>query len=205
MTDYTKGFGHINTHYFNGNKKLYKDFEKGFLSYLKKRNLYHILHCDETALGEAEFLDKNGEIFSDLVLCIDDASILLIINSMNDGRKAISILHEHYCRTKINYREYEKYGNELKFDYSSDEKVDNNEEIKKKHCCGVILKHFSSYKFNSSSTIRGRSRRSTTWRMMTKKFRATKRRMAAMETKKVKFKQHRDNDLGGNLNLSGIG
>ena len=41
--------------------------------------------------------DKNAEVFAELVQCLDDRSLSLVIReAKDDGRKAIGILREHY-------------------------------------------------------------------------------------------------------------
>ena len=51
---------------------------------------------DEEALAEDEA--KNGEAYAELVQCLDNKSLSLIMrDAKRDGRRALEILREHYA------------------------------------------------------------------------------------------------------------
>ena len=53
---------------------------------------------DKEALAEDE--EKNGEAYAELVQCLDNKSLSLVMrDAKRDGRKALNILREHYERT----------------------------------------------------------------------------------------------------------
>ena len=65
------------------------------LSFIRIQKLYDIFapSPDEGELDEA----KNADAFAELVQCLDDRSLSLIIReAKDDGRKALKVLREHY-------------------------------------------------------------------------------------------------------------
>ena len=82
---------------FNGDADRYEQWEVKMLAYMKLKKLKKIIlpAVDE---NEAVDDDKNDEAFSELVQFLDDTSLGLVIrDAKDDGRKALSILREHYA------------------------------------------------------------------------------------------------------------
>ena len=78
---------------FNGNESNFEIFEIKFLSYLRLCGLYNV--TQDTGSENDEEL--NAEVFAELIQCLDDRSINLIIRDARDnGRKALEILLLHY-------------------------------------------------------------------------------------------------------------
>lgn len=67
-----------------------------FLGYARLQKLYDIFvpAADEK---EAPSEAKNAEAVAELVQCLDDRSLSLVIReAKDDGRKALAVLREHY-------------------------------------------------------------------------------------------------------------
>ncbi|XP_064100742.1 uncharacterized protein LOC135211359 [Macrobrachium nipponense] len=72
-------------------------WEIKFLAHLRLRKLILDESEDRTS---AEFIDKNADIFAEIVQVLDDKSLQLIMrDAVNDGRKALAILRDHYQGT----------------------------------------------------------------------------------------------------------
>ena len=79
---------------FNGDESKYEFWEIRFLGHLRLCQLYSVIAATDD--GDVDG-DKNAEVFAELVQCLDDRSLSLVIREANDdGRKAIGILREHY-------------------------------------------------------------------------------------------------------------
>ncbi len=77
---------------FDGNEESYELWETRFLAYLRTMNLR------DTLTEEEPDERKNGRIYSELVTCIDDKSLGLIMrDAADDGKKAMKILKDHYA------------------------------------------------------------------------------------------------------------
>lgn len=69
-------------------------WEIKFLAHLRLRKLTLDESEDRTS---AEFIAKNADIFAEIVQVLDDKSLQLIMrDAVNDGRKALEILRDHY-------------------------------------------------------------------------------------------------------------
>ena len=80
---------------FDGDENKYELWEVKFLGYMRLQKLYKIFipSSDEEELSEA----KNADAFAELVQCLDDRSLVLVIReAKDDGRKALTVLREHY-------------------------------------------------------------------------------------------------------------
>lgn len=88
---------------FDSDEKNYELWETRFLAHMELRGLQQVLledpnidEDDEEALAEDERL--NGEAYAELVQCLDNKSLSLIMrDAKRDGRKALGILREHYA------------------------------------------------------------------------------------------------------------
>ncbi len=79
---------------FNGDERSFEIWDLKFTSYLRICSLHKVIEEHEETNVDAE---QNAEVFAELVQCLDDRSINLIIrDARNDGRKAMKILQEHY-------------------------------------------------------------------------------------------------------------
>ena len=79
---------------FNGDESKYELWEVKFLGYLRLRKLFDVIAATDATSVD---VDKNAEVFAELVQCLDDRSLSLVIREANnDGRKAVDILREHY-------------------------------------------------------------------------------------------------------------
>ena len=88
---------------FDGEEKSYELWETRFLAHMELRRLREVIlkdpeidEDDEEALAEDE--EKNGEAYAELVQCLDNKSLSLVMrDAKRDGRKALNILREHYA------------------------------------------------------------------------------------------------------------
>ena len=88
---------------FDGDEKSYELWETRFLAHMELRGLREVIledpqteEEDEVALAEDEA--KNGEAYAELVQCLDNKSLSLIMrDAKRDGRRALEILREHYA------------------------------------------------------------------------------------------------------------
>ncbi|CAB4014638.1 Hypothetical predicted protein, partial [Paramuricea clavata] len=89
------GYGPRRGLIFDGDENKYELWEVKFLGYLRLQKLYNIFipSSSERELDEA----KNADAFAELVQCLDDRSLALVIREAKDnGRKALTVLREHY-------------------------------------------------------------------------------------------------------------
>ena len=76
---------------FNGDERKYELWEAKFMGYL------HILKLKETVESEEPNAAKNADVYAELIQVLDDRSLSLVMReATDDGKKAISILREHY-------------------------------------------------------------------------------------------------------------
>ena len=81
---------------FDGDETKYELWEVKFLGHMRLQKLYHVIVPGEGEEGPPD-LDKNADAFAELVQCLDDRSLSLVIrDAKDDGRKALNILQEHY-------------------------------------------------------------------------------------------------------------
>ena len=95
------GYGNIMSstkrHIFDPEKDDYELWEVKFKALLRLNKLYATLNETPTAATQAAYDEKNAEIFSALVMWLDDKSIQLVMrDALDDGKKALGILKEHY-------------------------------------------------------------------------------------------------------------
>ena len=77
---------------FDGNDESYELWETRFLAYLRTMNLR------DTLTEEEPDERKNARIYSELVTCIDDKSLGLIMrDAADDGKAALKLLQDHYA------------------------------------------------------------------------------------------------------------
>ena len=89
------GYGPRRGLVFDGNESKYELWEVKFLTFRRIQKLYNIFvpSEEERELDEA----KNADGFAELVQCLDDRSLSLIIeDAKDDSRKALKVLREHY-------------------------------------------------------------------------------------------------------------
>ena len=78
---------------FDGDEQKWEQFECKFLAYMKIKNLKYVVASDMPASA-----DKREEAYSELVQCLDERSLNLIMrDARDDGRLAMQILREHYA------------------------------------------------------------------------------------------------------------
>ena len=81
---------------FDGDETKYELWEVKFLGHMRLQKLYHVIVPGEGEEGPPD-VDKNADAFAELVQCLDDRSLSLVIrDAKDDGRKALKILQEHY-------------------------------------------------------------------------------------------------------------
>lgn len=88
---------------FDGEEKNYELWETRFLAHMELRGLRDTIMevptidaNDAAALAEDE--EKNGEAYAELVQCLDNKSLSLVMrDASRDGRKALEILRRHYA------------------------------------------------------------------------------------------------------------
>ena len=85
---------------FNSDKDDYELWEMKFKAQLRLGKLDKILKEEPTEATQATYNESNQDIFSLLVMCLDDKALNLIMrDAENDGKKALKILREHYLGT----------------------------------------------------------------------------------------------------------
>ena len=81
---------------FDGDEAKFERWEQRFLGYLKLRKLKDVISAEEPG-EEEEWIEKNENVYAELIQLIDDTSLSLVMrDAENDGRKAMKILREHY-------------------------------------------------------------------------------------------------------------
>ena len=76
---------------FDGDETKYELWEVKFLGYLRIQKLLEVIESDSPDAA------KNAEVFAELVQCLDDRSLTLIIrDAKNDGKKALKVQRQHY-------------------------------------------------------------------------------------------------------------
>ena len=91
------GYGHQHPSmrlYFDGEEANYEQWELKFLAYMKIQKLKDVINPDSTTITSE---DQKESAFSQLVQYLDPRSTSLIMrDAVNDGRKALTILRDHY-------------------------------------------------------------------------------------------------------------
>ena len=76
---------------FDGDENKYEHWEINFFGYLRIQKLLNVVNSDQLDAN------KNAEVFAELVQCLDDRSLTLVIrDAKDDGKKALEILRQHY-------------------------------------------------------------------------------------------------------------
>ena len=93
----SSGYGPSNSQwrniYFDGDERKFEVWEVKFLGYMRIKKLKHVLVGTEEITA-----DENENAYSELIQFLDERSISLIMrDARDDGRKAFSILREHYA------------------------------------------------------------------------------------------------------------
>jgi hypothetical protein len=89
------GYGPRGGLVFNGDESKYELWEVKFLAFMRIQKLYDVFvpSADEQELDEA----RNETAFAELVQCLDDRILSLIITeARDDGRKSLTVLREYY-------------------------------------------------------------------------------------------------------------
>ena len=80
--------------YFDGDADKYEQWEIKFLGYMKLKKLKAVI----TSTADTIDPGQNEECFAELIQMIDDRSLSLIMrDAIDDGRKALKILRDHYA------------------------------------------------------------------------------------------------------------
>lgn len=81
---------------FDGDEKNYELWEVKFLGYMRLQKLHEVVVRVESE-KEASDAGKLANAFAELVQCLDDRSLAVVIReAKDDGRKALQVLREHY-------------------------------------------------------------------------------------------------------------
>lgn len=90
------GYGPRRTLIFDGDESKYELWEVKFLGYMRLQKLYDVVIPKEGEEAEPN-QEKKASAFAELVQCLDDRSLSLVIREANnDGRKALIVLRKHY-------------------------------------------------------------------------------------------------------------
>jgi len=80
--------------YFDGDERKYEQWEIKFLGYMRLQKLKDTILPSETPPD----VNKNEEAFAELIQFLDDRSLSLVMrDAVDDGRKALTILRNHYA------------------------------------------------------------------------------------------------------------
>ena len=83
--------------FFDSNESKYELWEVKFLGYLRIQHLHQIVLSPTDQSDDVDFIEKNATVFAELIQFLDDKSLSLVIRDARDnGRKALTILKEHY-------------------------------------------------------------------------------------------------------------
>ena len=89
------GYGPRSALIFSGEESKYELWEVKFLAHMRLQKLYNVFVPSE---GDTEAsAAKKADAFAELVQCLDDRSLSLIIReARDDGLKALEVLRQHY-------------------------------------------------------------------------------------------------------------
>ena len=89
------GYGPRRALIFSGEESKYELWEVKFLAHMRLQKLYNVfVPSEEDTEASAA---KKADAFAELVQCLDDRSLSLIIReARDDGPKALEILRQHY-------------------------------------------------------------------------------------------------------------
>ena len=83
--------------FFDGSESKYELWEVMFLEYLRIQHLHQIILSPTDQSDDMDIVEKNATVFAELIQYLDDKSLSLVIrDARDDGRKALTILKEHY-------------------------------------------------------------------------------------------------------------
>ncbi len=95
-TTNSTGYGPRRGLLFDGNESKYELWEVKFLGYMRLQKLYNVFVRDASEKDPPDE-SKRADAFAELVQCLDDRSLSLVIrDARDDGRRALEILREHY-------------------------------------------------------------------------------------------------------------
>ncbi|CAB4038934.1 Hypothetical predicted protein, partial [Paramuricea clavata] len=87
------GYGPRRGQLFNGDESKYELWEVKFLAQMRLQKLHDIFVPGDKEPDES----RNGDAFAELVQCLDDRSLALVIReAKDDGQRALEILRQHY-------------------------------------------------------------------------------------------------------------
>jgi hypothetical protein len=90
------GYGPRTRLYFDGDETKYELWEVKFLGYMRMQKFHDVIVKKEGERDAPE-ADKLADAFAELVQCLDDRSLSLVLrDAKDDGRKALQILRGHY-------------------------------------------------------------------------------------------------------------
>ncbi|XP_006826135.1 uncharacterized protein LOC102800653 [Saccoglossus kowalevskii] len=90
------GYGPRTRLLFDGDESKYELWEVKFLGHMRLQKLDEVIAPAQDGAEEPE-AGKNKDAYAELVQCLDDKSLSLVIREAhNDGRKALKVLREHY-------------------------------------------------------------------------------------------------------------
>ena len=99
MSANSTGYGPRSRLMFDGDDRKYELWEVKFLGFMRLSKLHKTILPESEGGFENQELneEKNAEAFAELVQCLDDRSLSLVLRDAKDnGRKALIILREHY-------------------------------------------------------------------------------------------------------------
>jgi len=80
---------------FDGDERKFELWQVKFLGFMRIQKLHEVFSPVDG--NDPPDAGKNAEAFAELIQCLDDRSLSLVIrDAMDDGRKALQILQEHY-------------------------------------------------------------------------------------------------------------
>ena len=95
MATLTTGYGPSRRLLFNGDEAKYELWEIKFLGYMRLHKLHDVILAENEP--EEDNVSKNIDTFAQLIQCLDDQSLSLVIrDARDDSRKALQILRNHY-------------------------------------------------------------------------------------------------------------
>ena len=95
-TTNSTGYGPRRALLFDGNESKYELWEVKFLGYMRLQKLYDVFVRLESE-KEPPDEERQADAFAELVQCLDDRSLSLVIrDARDDGRKAMKMLRQHY-------------------------------------------------------------------------------------------------------------
>ena len=82
---------------FHGDESNYELWKVKFLEYLRIQHLHQIIQSPKDQNDNIDFIEKNATVFTELIQYLDDKNLSFVIRDARDnGRKALTILREHY-------------------------------------------------------------------------------------------------------------